>query len=142
MRTLPAALSNPWFEAHFYAGVLTEGQKSYWSHHPSQRPFTFAESQGLMIWCPCGFSLLKEDGTERYPLDGGRPHMVQIPFLNPPCGVPVPSDHGPMGRDGQRPRWTVSGTGLLDLTLMPSVAVGGDTECWHGFIQNGIVRNA
>lgn len=35
------------------------------------------------------------------------------------------------------PRWSVSGTGIEDLTLAPSINVRG---CWHGFVRGGEVR--
>jgi hypothetical protein len=37
-------------------------------------------------------------------------------------------------------RWTMSGTGLHDLTLSPSVDVGSkNSKCWHGWIKEGNV---
>lgn len=134
-------LIDPWFAAAFYAGISTSG---WWHEHPKRRPFQMSESQGLFLWCPCGYGLLDKEGKERYPLDLslnlGRPHGLLIPFANPPNGVPVPSDHGPTSRDAQsRPRWVVSGSSLNDLTLTPSIAVGKNPECWHGFITNGEV---
>jgi hypothetical protein len=136
---LPARLADPWFEAEFYiaegAGfrTLVDGRK-----------VALAEANGLFLWCPCGYGELDKDGNERYPLDlslnKGRPHGLLVPFANPPCGILVPSDHGPLSRDGSyRPRWAVSGTGFADLTLQPSIAVG-KVECWHGFITGGLVR--
>ncbi len=136
-------LTDEWFEAGFYGEVtVTDG----WSEaHDDGRPLTFAEAQGLFLWCPCGFGLLDGHGVERYPLDlslnKGRPHGLIVPFANPPSGVQLPPDHGPVSRDGSHhPRWTVSGSGLQDLTITPSIAVGKDPECWHGFITNGEIR--
>lgn len=141
--TLPARLTDPWFDAEFYGEVAPSGTLRL--KHEDGSPMAFAESQGLFLWCPCGYGLLDKDGKERYPLDLsrnlGRPHGLLVPFANPPSGVQLPADHGPLSRDGaSHPRWTVSGTGLLDLTLTPSIAVGKDRECWHGFITTGEVR--
>jgi hypothetical protein len=135
-------LIDPWFQAKFYGDVTATG----WRHvHEDGASMTFAESQGLFLWCPCGFGLLDKAGKELYPLDLslqlGRPHGVLVPFANPPSGVPLPTDHGPVGRDTKtHPRWTVSGTGLHDLTITPSIAVGENPECWHGFITAGEVK--
>lgn len=121
-----APLSDPWFEARFYGYITASG---YRHAHEDQRPLAFAEAQGLQLWCPCGY------GDPRYPLDGGRPHAIIVPFRNPPSGVPVPADHGPVGFDGRtRPRWeVVRGAGLHDLTLDPSI----DSGCWHGHVTDG-----
>ena len=88
-------------------------------------------AQGVMLWCPCGFN------KPEYPLAGGRPHAVIVPFN----GLPLPADFGPQNSSnpaGPRPRWSASGTDLNDLTVNPSVAVG-TPECWHGWIKNGEV---
>lgn len=140
--SLPARLIDPWFEAHFIANIGDDG--SWRMNFDSGFPYSFSQSQGLFLWCPCGFELLDKDGKERFPLDlslnRGRPHGLIIPFSNPPCGIPVPADFGPVSRDGKtRPRWAASGTGLNDLTLVPSVAVGAP-ECWHGHITLGEVK--
>ena len=141
MPSLPARLTDPWFEAEFYGEVNAD---TWRQNHEDGSPMTFKESQGLFLWCPCGYGALDKDGKERYPLDLslnlGRPHGVIVPFANPPSGVSLPADHGPVSRDGKsHPRWTVSGTGLHDLTITPSIAVGKDPECWHGFVRNGEV---
>lgn len=127
-----ARLDDPWFEAAFYGYVTQTGHRTA---HEGDVPLAFNEAQGLFLWCPCGY------GKDSYPLDGGRPHGLLVPFSNPPSGVPVPAEHGPVSSGGgARPRWTVTGSGLRDLTLTPSVAVGGSgAECWHGFITNGDV---
>ena len=36
-------------------------------------------------------------------------------------------------------RWAPVGTGIDDLTLMPSINVKG---CWHGFVKDGEITNA
>jgi hypothetical protein len=139
---LPARLDHPWFEAHFYGRVA--GAVSYTADDVG-RPLPYREAQGLFLWCPCGYGALGKDGRERYPLDLslnlGRPHGLLVPFANPPSGVQLPADHGPVNRDGSgRPRWTVGGTGVADLTVSPSIAVGpAASECWHGWIVAGVV---
>jgi len=141
---LPARLIDPWFEAAFYGEATSDGTLRL--THEDGSSMAFTESQGLFLWCPCGYGLLDKEGKERYPLDLslnlGRPHGLLVPFANPPSGITLPVDHGPLGRDGSsHPRWTVSGTSVADLTLTPSIAVGpGDHECWHGFITNGEVQ--
>ena len=118
-------LTDPWFEAQFYGrasagGFTDQGEQ-------------IEGSQGLWLWCPCGY------GHPRYPLDGGRPHAIMVPFANPRNAPQVPPEHGPESRTGgPRPRWTMAGTGLHDLTLSPSVDVG-QPSCWHGFVLNGEV---
>jgi len=47
--------------------------------------------------------------------------------------------------DGETPgpgRWQVSGSGLGDLTLAPSVHLTGAGCGWHGFVRNGLVTSA
>lgn len=132
-----ARLIDPWFEAEFY-GRLTP-TSSFW-----RQGGTIEGAQGLFLWCPCGYGVLDEHGQEKYPLDvslnKGRPHGVIVPFANPRNAPPCPADHGPVSSDGKtHPRWTMTGSGLQDLTLTPSIAVGGAPECWHGYITNGVV---
>jgi hypothetical protein len=124
-----AKLTDPWFEAEFYGNVGKSGLgRDSW-----QRQDGIDGAQGIVLWCPCGY------GKPEFPLDGARPHALIIPFANPRNAPPVPPDHGPVSMDGShRPRWQMSGTGLADLTLTPSVNVG-NPSCWHGFITNGIV---
>lgn len=43
--------------------------------------------------------------------------------------------------DMTEPRWNVSGTGLDDLTISPSILSKGNVE-WHGWIRNGQVVDA
>lgn len=127
-------LADKWFEAQFYCQIAEDGSmRLAWE---SKMPITFAQAQGLFLWCPCGY------GKPEFPLEGARPHGVLIPFANPPCGIPCPAAHGPWNNEHtHRPRWRVeSGSGLDDLTLSPSVLVGAAPGCWHGFIQNGEVK--
>jgi hypothetical protein len=139
---LPARLTDPWFGACFYGEV---DEKSWRENHEDGSPMKFSEAQGIFLWCPCGYGELDKEGKERYPLDLslnlGRPHGLLVPFANPPSGIPLPADHGPVGRDKKtHPRWEVAGTSLEDLTISPSIAVGENPECWHGHIQNGVVK--
>lgn len=120
-----AKLTDPWFEARFYAEVTAS---SYRTHRGDGTPYTFADAQGVMLWCPCGY------GKPEYPIDGGRPHAILVPFSD----RGVLESHGPVSRDGTHPRWSASGSSLTDLTCAPSIAVDSP-ECWHGFITNGIV---
>ena len=120
-----AKLTDPWFDAEFYGNATAK------SHQLQGNKIDGA--QGLFLWCPCGY------GKELFPIDGGRPHGVMIPFSNPRNATQLPDGHGPTNKDGKkRPRWTMAGTGLHDLTLTPSVDVGNDS-CWHGFITNGVI---
>ncbi len=141
MLSLPLPLAHEWFEATFYCNATETGFRF---EHEDGTPVAFAESQGVDLWCPCGIGMRNKDGTERYPLDlslnRGRPHRVMVPFANPPCGVALPPNHGPTDRAGKsHPRWTVSGSGLHDLSTLPSIDVG-NVSCWHGYITNGIVK--
>jgi hypothetical protein len=110
-------------QAEFYGGATD------YSHQMQGADVEGA--QGLWLWCPCGY------GKPEYPLDGPRPHAIIVPFKNPQNAPPVPANHGPTSRDGSHhPRWTMSGTGLGDLTLSPSIDVG-TPSCWHGHVVNG-----
>lgn len=138
-----AKLTDPWFEARFIYDVQPNGS-SYRMHHEDGSPTTFAEAQGLFLWCPCGYGAKDKDGSLKYPLDlslnHGRPHGVLIVFANPPSGIIPPANFGPTSKKDKsvHPRWNVGGTGLDDLTLSPSVDVG-DPSCWHGHIHSGEV---
>lgn len=116
-------LNDPWFEAEFYGNVSSNGLT---------RQESMEGAQGLLLWCPCGY------GKPEYPVQGARPHAVLVPFLNPRGAPKVPDDHGPH-KDGIPVRWTVSGSGIADLTISPSIAVG-KPDCWHGYITSGEVR--
>lgn len=135
---LPARLTDPWFEATFYSHVV---DGSFWLRHEGELPvvFTYAEAQGLFLWCPCGYGALDKDGALKYPLDlslnHGRPHGLLVPFAD----RGLPESHGPVNNAGGHPRWAVSGSSLEDLTTSPSIAVGDAPNCWHGFITNGLI---
>jgi hypothetical protein len=113
-------LTDPWFDATFLKGTTAKGH---------QDTDTLEGADGIFFWCPCGY------GKPEFPLDGSRPHGVIVSFANP-RGCPAAVEGGSRSRDGGPSRWTMSGSGLNDLTLSPSIAVG-TPECWHGWIQNG-----
>jgi hypothetical protein len=131
-------LDDPWFDASFLTDTTAKGHR---------RIDTLQNADGLFLWCPCGFN----DPQFRAP-NQGRPHGIIVSFANPRGVPPAPVDAGSRSRDGKPSRWTiVSGTGLWDLTLSPSVDVGDKTinpvtkkqvvtSCWHGFIQKGEVK--
>lgn len=118
-------LTDPWFGAEFYGEVGADGHRGL----PS-----IEGAQGLFLWCPCGY------GKAQYPLGGERPHGVMVPFSNPRNAPALPPDHGPCSSQdpNHHPRWSMTGTGLDDLSTQPSVAVG-KPQCWHGYITNGEV---
>lgn len=141
MSPLLALLTDPWFEARFYGGafedhpcdgvdcILVDKDKPH-----NHSGFRFVDSidgaQGLWLYCPCAFG------------DDRRAHGLIVPFANPRNAPPLPPNHGPVNSQGQHPRWQMEGAGLADLTVSPSVLVGtpGVDECWHGFIQGGIIK--
>lgn len=113
-----ALLSDAWFEARFIKDSTAQGHR---------RQGALEGADGIFLWCPCA-----------YP-DDQRAHGLIISFANPQGAPPAPNDAGSCDRDGVPKRWTMTGTGLKDLTLSPSVDVG-NPSCWHGFIVNGEVR--
>lgn len=70
----------------------------------------FVDATGVLFHCPT----CKDE------------HSVLVWFRD--RGVPDAMTPGPG-------RWVVSGTGLDDLTLAPSIQI----RCWHGFITHGEV---
>jgi hypothetical protein len=130
-------LTDPWFEAEFYGNCFEDApcedpeclgmaKPHVHSGHSRHGP-EIDGAQGLILYCPCAY------GTDKA-------HGLQIPFSNPRNAPTCPPNHEPWSRSMKtHPRWTMSGTGLDDLTLTPSVAVG-EPECWHGYIENGVVR--
>jgi hypothetical protein len=123
-----ALLTDPWFDAEFYGKVTEAGSFTMQGEDING-------AQGLFLWCPCGY------GDPAFPIEGGRPHGLLVPFSNPRNALVPPANHGPQSRNdpNMRPRWIMNGSSLHDLSLAPSIAVG-TPECWHGFITNGIVR--
>lgn len=94
-------------------------------HRSYVRVAALDDAQGVELHCPCGVGSL-------------------IVLFSNPRRLPVAGEKFGMRLRGNHaappPRWQmVSGTGLHDLTLAPSISVG-DPECWHGWIQNGEVR--
>lgn len=127
-------LTDPWFEAEFI-GAITE---------TSFRRLggSIDGAQGVFLYSPCGYGLT--DGT----------HGLVVAFANPRNAPPVPASFEPL------PRWQMSGSGLDDLTLTPSINCQVDPpehaearraaglqpgechpgrQCWHGWIANGEV---
>lgn len=79
---------------------------------------TLAEAQGVEFDCP-----VCRNG-----------HRIQVAFQ----GRGVLDHQATRDKEGRPTRWAVSGTGLADLTLSPSVdCTPGNPKCWHGHIQNG-----
>lgn len=118
-------LTEPWFAAKFI-GEIAADSKSY------RRLLSIEGAQGVLFWCPCGYN------KPEYPIDGPRPHGCLIIFANPRNAPPAPADFGPASRHDPNvhPRWQMSGSGLDDLTLSPSIATN-DPECWHGYVTAG-----
>lgn len=82
---------------------------------------TFAEADGVIFSCPkCTAELGSIEGA----------HSIIVWNKKIPEGV------SPRGG-----RWDMSGTGLADLTISPSVAVVAGCG-WHGFVRNGGIVNA
>lgn len=89
-------------------------------------------AQGVIFQCPkCaeGEPSEVEDGRRYVP----GAHYVLVWFAVPRGADPVPPDATPGPA-----RWSVvSGTGLDDLTLAPSILLPGPGCGWHGFVKNG-----
>lgn len=64
-------------------------------------------------------------------------HGIRIDFV----GGKVTDEYCIHDSTGQPVRWSASGTSYDDLTLAPSIQVNSGCR-WHGFIENGGVRNA
>lgn len=110
-------LSDPYFEAQFMKNTTAEG----WTHVDE-----LVGSDGVIFNCPCGVG--NPNGA----------HKVVVSFAVP-IGCPsAPADAGSQSRQGGPSRWAMTGTGLADLTIFPSVDVG-TSSCWHGWIKAGEV---
>lgn len=85
---------------------------------------TLAEAHGIWFDCP----LCSPDN----------PHGVLCWFPNAPLHPATD-----LGKNNQKQpvRWSVSGTDYSNLSLSPSIQIQGGCN-WHGFITNGIARNA
>lgn len=79
-------------------------------------------ARGVWFLCPACFQ--KNGGAVGT-------HLVEATFR----GRNVPDHMGSQSKNGGPSRWDVSGTGLDDLTLQPSI----DCGCWHGYVTNGEV---
>ena len=82
---------------------------------------SLANAQGIHFLCPACYT--KNGGR-------GGTHMVQVGFH----GRGLKDSQSSHNREGKPSRWHVSGTGLADLTLDPSI----DCGCWHGWVRRGI----
>lgn len=130
-----ARLIDPWFDAEFIKNTNAKGHERAGSQ--------IEGADGVQFWCPCGY------GKPDFPIDGGRPHMVLVSFSNPRGCDPAPVDAGSRNRVGDPSRWGMTGSGLHDLTLTPSIDVGDEVvepdgskvnrSCWHGYVTNGEV---
>lgn len=91
--------------------------------YEAREPVTdLAQAQGMRFLCPaCYAKNGGEVGT----------HGVLCWFAG--RGVPDSLSPGPG-------RWVVSGTGIDDLTLSPSVHLTTSSCGWHGWVQNGSAR--
>lgn len=131
-------LTDPWFEAEFIGRV----DPATGSH--ARQGGQIDGAQGLFLYAPCHYG------------ETAGAHGLIVLFANPQGAAVVPAgDHYPT------PRWTMSGAGLDDLSLSPSIDCTVDPpehaearramgllpgecapgrRCWHGFITNGEVR--
>lgn len=88
-------------------------------------PCDFAQAQEVSFLCPAH---IHQDG-----------HSTRWSFAD----RGVPAGQGTRNQAGQDVRWQVSGSGLHDLTLSPSLLVQAEPWCsWHGYVHNGMVKNA
>lgn len=81
---------------------------------------TFEQAQSIWFQCPV--------------CRGARGHHVLVSF----AGRGLADDQGSQNRDNKPSRWRVSGTGIDDLTLEPSVDCTPGCP-WHGWVRNGEV---
>jgi hypothetical protein len=85
---------------------------------------TLAEAHGIVFDCPCATCRQPESFSQR----------VEATFL----GRGVADDKGSHNKAGKPTRWVVvSGSGLDDLTLQPSIQIE-DACKWHGFVTAGV----
>lgn len=108
-----------------------KGEGYFWSPNPTRYGFkevaTLAEADQIDFLCPLCFE--KNGGPVGT-------HMVMVSF----AGRDIPDEAGSRGTDGKPTRWAVSGTGLDDLVLTPSIALNQSAPAesnvcrWHGFV--------
>ena len=79
------------------------------------------EAQGIMFQCPLCY---QRNG-----------HFIQVTFAD--RGVADP--YGSQNSEGRPSRWTVTGTGMEDLTLRPSIWLKNSCG-WHGYVTNGVAE--
>jgi hypothetical protein len=91
--------------------------------HYTHRVEALAEAQGIEFLCPVCFA--KNRGAVGT-------HWCEVSFE----GRGVKPAQGSHTDKGLPSRWTVSGTSLANLTLMPSIKLEGGCA-WHGYITNG-----
>lgn len=85
------------------------------------RVHTLEEADGIYFVCPkCATPSKHEPGK----FSG---HPILVWFADRPR---VPKEAEPL------PRWRVSGTGINDLTLFPSILLPSGCR-WHGWVKNG-----
>lgn len=89
-------------------------------------PVPLAEAQGIFFLCPVCFT--KNNGPVGT-------HGVEVTFRD----RGVADDQGSHNTAGEPSRWAVTGTGVEDLTLTPSIHLASSPCAWHGFITNGEV---
>ena len=108
-----------------------DGEPYFWSDTPVRYCYrdvaTLEEADMIDFLCPLCFE--KNGGAVGT-------HHVMVTF----AGKGVPDEAGSRGADGKPTRWAVSGTGLDDLVLIPSIALNQSAPpesnvCrWHGFV--------
>jgi hypothetical protein len=86
----------------------------------SIRVETLAEAQGIRFLCPTCYA--KNSGPVGT-------HGIDVAFH----GRGVLDHQGSHNSKGEPSRWHVSGDGLENLTMTPSI----DGGCWHGHVTNG-----
>jgi Family of unknown function (DUF6527) len=88
-----------------------------------RRTDSLVEAHGIRFLCPKSFAANS---------GGVITHSIQVYFY----GSPVPAHLG-RNKNGKVVRWNVSGAGLDDLSLTPSIQEE-DGHCkWHGFVGSG-----
>jgi Family of unknown function (DUF6527) len=82
-----------------------------------------SEAQGIYFLCPkCFAENAGPVGT----------HGCEVSFAD----RGVKDEDGSHGNDGKPTRWSVSGDSCENLTLSPSILLGGGCA-WHGHVTNG-----